>query len=176
MIGLVGCKTNILLAPVGTVPKRSAFTHDAYGGYITILTADNFSCSGELIGLRNDSIIVLADSVISIGSKNISKARIIVYSPNKYGAGFLLAVPNLGLLGLSGEYGGSPASLAVFLTVIDAIGISIAMSTENKKVNYYDWSEGWNEVMKYSRFPYGVPQNINISELKRRIIKSPNTK
>ncbi len=176
MIGLVGCKTNIVLAPVGTVPKRSAFTHDAYGGYITILTADNFSCSGELIGLRNDSIIVLADSVISIGSKNISKARIIVYSPNKYGASWLLALPNLFMLGAGCDDCGSPTGLAVFLTAIDAIGISIAMGTENKKINYYDWSEGWNEVMKYSRFPYGVPQNINISELKRRIIKSPNTK
>ena len=176
MIGLAGCKTNVVLAPAGTLPKRSAFTYDAYGGYITIQTTDNFSCSGELIGLRNDSIIVLADSVFSIGSKKISKARIIVYSPNKYGAGFLLALPNLFMLGAGCDDCSSPAGLAVFLTAIDAIGISIAMGTENKKVNYYDWSEGWNVVRKYSRFPYGIPQNVNLSELKSRPIKIANTK
>lgn len=176
MIGLVGCKTNIVLAPSGTVPKRNALPYDAFGGYITIQTLDNLNYSGELIGMRNDSLIVLAESLIYVNSKNISKARIIVFAPNKYGGGYLLAIPNIGLLGLMGEYGGATAVFAVFLTAIDAIGISIAMGTENKKVNYYDWSEGWNEVMKYSRFPYGIPQSINDSELRRRIIKSPNTK
>lgn len=176
MMGLAGCKTNLVLSPDGTVPKRGALTYDAYGGYITIQTADNFSYSGELIGLRNDSIIVVADSVISICSKKISKARIIVYSPNKYVAGFLLALPNLFMLGASCDDCGSPAGLAVVLTAIDAIGISMAMGTENKKVNYYDWSEGWNMVMKYSRFPYGIPQNVNLLELKSRPIKIANTK
>jgi len=176
MVGLSGCKSNVVLAPQGTVPKRSALPYDPFGGYITIHTTDNTSYSGELIGMRNDSVIVLTESISLVNSKDISKARIIVHSPKQYGAGFLLALPNVFLLGLSRVYGSGPAVTAIFLTIVDAIGISVAIGTENKKVNYYDWSEGWNEVMKYSRFPSGVPPSINLSELKGRIINSTTTK
>lgn len=161
-----------MVAPQGTVPKRNALPYDAFGGYITVKTNDSAIYSGELIGMRNDTMMVLADSMKYINPKNISKARIVICSPNQYGKGFFLALPNLFLLGLSNEYGGGPAGLAIGLTVIDAIGVSIAKGTENKRINYYDWSEGWTEVMKYSRFPSGVPSNIKLSELRSRPLKS----
>lgn len=169
LAGLVGCNPNAVLAPKGTVPNRHALLYDAFGGYITIQTSDSTRYSGELIGMRNDSVILLGESVSRIYSKSISKARVIVHGPNHYGAGFLFMIPSLFLLGLDeGEYGEGPVAMALLFTAINAVGLSLAVGTETKKVNYYDWSEGPDGVMKYSRFPYGVPQHIRLSELQRR--------
>jgi hypothetical protein len=166
---LGGCERNLVLAPKGMVPNRHALPYDPFGSYITIQTSDSIRYSGELIGMRNDSVILLGESVSRINSKSIFKARVIVHGPNQYGAGFLFMVPSLFLFGLDGgEYGDGPAVMALLFTIYDAVGLSLAVGTETKKVNYYDWSESPDGVMKYSRFPYGVPQSIKLSELQRR--------
>jgi hypothetical protein len=176
LLGLFGCVTHAGLSPGDVVPKRNALPHDAYGGYITVQTSDSSRYSGELIGMRNDSIIVLAQMASSILLKNVSNARIIVHSPNQYGFWMLLGLPNLLMLTAQCDDCGSPAPLALFLTVIDAVGVSFAAATEKKKIPYFDWTEGWMEVMKYSRFPSGIPQHIKLSELKGREIKSVSSK
>jgi hypothetical protein len=173
--GMFGCKINSVLSPSETVPSRSTLVYDAFGGYITVKTSDSVRYAGELIGMRNDSLIVLGDSLSSISTKNISGARVVVYSPNKYGAGFLFAIPNLFLFGVSGDdIGGGPAILALYLTSFNVMGTSMAIGTENGKKNYYDLSDGWKEVIKYSRFPYEIPPTLKLSELKKKYLPPAN--
>jgi hypothetical protein len=79
-------------------------------------------------------------------------------------------------MGLSGlvmvhagsEFGSGPLALGVSGIIYNGIGLASAQGTEDKKMNYYDWSEGWEKVMVYSRFPYGIPSTIKLTELKAR--------
>jgi hypothetical protein len=89
--------------------------------------------------------------------------------PNNYKAGGII------LMGLSGlvmvqasEYGGGPLTLGISGIMFNAIGLASAQATEDMKINYYDWSEGWDKVMVYSRFPQGIPSAINLKDLKAR--------
>ncbi len=167
---LLGCKSNrnSVLAPEGSVPKRKALIFDPYGGYISIKTLDNQSLSGELIGLRNDSLFIWNDTLAYVDPERIAEARLIVYEPNNYSSGILMAIPNLFLFALAGEYGVGPIVMGLMFTAIDAIGVGMAYDTEYKKLNYYDWSEGRNLVLAYSRFPYGIPKTINLAEFEGR--------
>ena len=129
---------------------------------------------GELIGLRNDSLIVLGDSVVSIPVAEVDSARVIVHSPASYTAGLLALVPNLALLGHAGAYGGGPVAMAVLLSLIDLVGYGATVGTENAKINYLDWSVDSAAVLRYARFPGGVPETIPLSALEPRRITRKN--
>lgn len=165
-----GCRPpRVVLAPKGTVPKRSMLAQDVFGGYITVTTRDSVKFSGELIGMRNDSLVILSQFIIKIQRKTVSAARIIVHMPNDYsGAGIALMGASGAVMVHAGTYGGGPLSLGLSGILFNGIGLASAQNTENLKINYFDWSEGWEKVMVYSRFPYGIPSTINLLELKGR--------
>jgi hypothetical protein len=169
---LASCAPAAVLAPKGTVPKRAQLEQDVFGSYITLKTIDSISYTGELIGVRNDSIVILSESAIGIPRKNISTARVIIHNPNDYrGAAAGLSVPGVLNFAHVGEFGAAPAALAISVILNNAIGLAAAQSTENKKINYMDWEEGWEKLVLYSRFPMGIPISIHLVDLKGRIIK-----
>lgn len=173
LLGLTLCQCatpNYVLAPTGSVPVRNLLPQDVFGGYININTIDSTIVSGELIGVRNDSLVILSDSVKTIHHRHVAKARIIIHHPNNYK---VAGVTLMGLSGLvmlqAGEFGEGPLALGISAILSNAIGLASAQGTENKKINYYNWSEGWNKVILYSRFPNGIPATINLSELRGRL-------
>lgn len=158
-----------VVAPKGTVPNREKLPQDVFGGYVTAKTKNSLTISGELIGMRHDSVFVLGDSIKGIPRDFIKEARIIVHMPNNYKG------PGIALMGLSGlviiqtaEYGSGPLALGLSGILYNGIGLASAQGTEDKKINYYDWSEGWEKVMLYSRFPDGIPVSVQISALRGR--------
>ncbi len=168
-----GCSTpRYIAAPEGTVPKRNQLVEDVFGGYITAETKDSVEVSGELIGMRNDSIFVLSDSLQVIPRELVSRARVIVHMPNNYrGAGGVLIVMGSLVAVQAGGFGGAPVGLAAATGLLNGIGVASAVGTEEMKINYFDWSEGWEKVIVYSRFPDGIPPTIKLSELRARPIK-----
>jgi hypothetical protein len=169
---LAACAPATVLAPKGTVPKRAQLEQDVFGGYITLKTTDSISYTGELIGVRNDSLVILAETAISIPRKNISTARVIIHNPNDYkGAAAGLSVPGFLNFTHVGEFGAAPAALVVSVILNNAIGLASAQATEIRKINYMDWEEGWEKVAIYSRFPMGIPTGIRLAELNGRDIK-----
>lgn len=166
-----GCSPpNYVLAPKSSLPVRDRLPQDVFGSYITVTASDSSHFSGELIGMRNDSLFILSDSLVTIHRNLVSNARIIVHLPNNYKTGGFVLMGLSGLVMIQGgEYGGGPIGLGVASILINGIGLTSAQETENKKINYYDWSEGWEKVTIYSRFPHGVPSTINSAELKARL-------
>ncbi|MDN3670166.1 hypothetical protein QWY93_12605 [Echinicola jeungdonensis] len=161
-----------MLAPKGTVPIRSDLPYDAYGSFIRINTADNLSYSGELIGIRNDSIFIMGPPLVGLKREEITDARVIVHSPNQYGWSSLLIIPNLIMMVVGSTCEECDSSVAILSGLIlsgyNIIGTSFATGTENKKINYFDWEEGQNRVIKFSRFPYEIPPHIQLSKLEPR--------
>lgn len=164
-------------APVGSIPLRKNLEMDVHGSYITLLTTDSITHSGELIGIRNDTIVILSDNVnimllnrLSLIARNrVSSARIIVHLPNNYRVGGGIA---MGLSGAvifhTGGYGSAPLAMGLWGLAFNGIGLASAQGTEDMKVNYFDWSEGWEKVMIYSRFPKEIPSTISLEELQPR--------
>jgi hypothetical protein len=166
---LSGCKVNVILAPKGSVPKRTDLEKDGYGGYFTLVADGNY-ITGELIGTRNDSIVVLSDMISKVHRDEITYGQVIVHNPNNYLAGGLIPMfPNLILMTIGG-YGGSPVVLGLILSAFNAAAWQTALDTENLKFNYFEWKESPVEVLKYSRFPGGIPKQVNLDDLQPRPI------
>ena len=170
---LMECKSNIAVSPEGMLSNRSGWPYDAYGGYITIQTHQSAGYSGELIGIRKDSLVILSNNLIFIHKTEVLNGRIIIYAPNSYKKGWLFAIPNLLLLGLMGNYGISPLVISLIFTGLNVGAMGIAISTEELKYNYIDWSGDGDEVIKYARFPKGIPEELNLKLLStRELVKS----
>lgn len=170
------CKSNTAVAPQGILPNRSGLPYDAYGGYITIQTQQSAGYSGELIGMRNDSLVILSNNLISLHKTEVQNGRIIIYDPNSYKKGLLLAIPNLLLLGLVGNYGYPPLLISLIFTGLNVGAMGIAKYKEELKYNYIDWSGDGDEVIKYARFPRGIPAELNLKLLSTRELPSKNNK
>lgn len=171
---LMECKSNTVVSPQGMVPNRKGLPYDAYGGYITIQTQQNTGYAGELLGIRNDSLVILSSNLIYIHKTEILNGRIIIYEPNSYRQGLLFAIPNLFLLGLIGNYGFAPVLTSVFFTGLNLGALGIAKTTEELKYNYIDWTGEGSEVLKYARFPNGIPTQLDLKLLSPRDLTATN--
>ncbi len=173
MMGFTSC-FHTIRAPQNTVPRRIDFDQDPFGGYIKITSKDSTRYEGELIGSRNDSVMVLKSKSISLAKSDIVRAMVIMYNPGQYGFGYLgiLATPLI-----NGYFLGITAPLWIISTT--------SAVAEEDTPNYKSFpakpvmvkkapptliseSEAWKELLKYSRFPGGVPDNIRLTDLKGR--------
>ncbi|QYH39459.1 hypothetical protein GYM62_11940 [Algoriphagus sp. NBT04N3] len=178
LVGLVlsSCASNLVLAPDGNVPKRLDLPSDPYGGYITII-ASGETISGELIGVRNDSLVVLySNQAISKPLDQVTYGQLIAHDPNSYLAGALIPmIPNALLLTIGG-YGASPLVTALVFSGINLGGMGIASATENRKINYFEWEKEKEQLLKYARFPGGIPEKVNLGSLTNRPIPAKSSK
>lgn len=168
LLSLGSCKSNVIMAPKDSVAVRSQLDRDGFGGYITLMSKGEY-IQGELIGVRNDSVVVLTESsVVSSSVDQITYGQLIAHHPNNYvGLGIIPMVPNAIMMTIGG-YGGGPVILGLLFSGINALGIGAAMGTENLKSNFFDWSDEKAEVLKYSRFPGGIPDQVVLGELRSR--------
>jgi hypothetical protein len=125
--------------------------------------------SGELIAVQSDTLYVLSEIKLSvIETDSIGTARLYIFKNQggKYAliTGLLL-VPNIiGAMANGGEYAGEFIQLAIPLAVT---GITIAIiegTSKNNQLNYPAYNS-IEEFRKFARFPTGIPQGVDKSEL-----------
>ncbi|MFC3417578.1 hypothetical protein [Algoriphagus hitonicola] len=168
IFALSGCASNLVQAPKGSVPNRSNLDRDGYGGYVTLVADGNYIL-GELIGNRNDTVMVLGEHGLTrVPMDQITFGQLIAHDPNDYlGVGLLSVIPNA-LMMTVGGYGGGPIAYGLVFSVINLFGMSTAMGTEDLKFNDFDWSKEKDELLKYSRFPGGIPEPVDLDKLSTR--------
>lgn len=167
MQSVLSCAPALPIAPSGYVPSREVLVQDPYGSYFSFYTAEK-NYEGELLGMRNDSVFVLGKTMARVFSGDIKDGQLIIYSPSKFLFGLIMMIPNASLLIHVGSYGSAPAALALSLSLVDFIGMLPAKAMEREITNYRKWRDGWSAVMRYSRFPGGIPADLNVAQLSRR--------
>ncbi|WP_439481367.1 hypothetical protein [Cyclobacterium plantarum] len=166
VFSLAACKINSVPVPDGMEVDRISLSSHPYGSYISGMDTNNNYFAGELIGVRNDTMVVLSQTLHLITKTEVSHARVIIYKPKNYNAGFLMLAPNLIMMAVGIPYSGSAALVLGFLfSAGDVAGIMAAKSWEKSGFNYIDWSEDPNKLLIYSRFPAGIPAQINLTAL-----------
>jgi hypothetical protein len=162
LICLVYVSCNSIRAPRGTVPRRIDIPHDAFGGWIGMQHSDSGLVQGELIAVGEDSIYVLADRQARAFPKaKIRTARLIIFRTTEGGYAAWTFFGSLFTL-TNGYF------LAVSLPATLIAGIATT-STEAQRINYIDFPVNkWEELGKFSRFPQGLPQDLDLSQLRAR--------
>jgi hypothetical protein len=150
-------------APLGTVPVRNALATDTFGGWIELsLISPKDSISGEFIATSNDSLYIMDRGEVKIYAvSNISLARLVIFKnmSSTFGAwtflGSLLTISN-------------GAFLLFTLPTTLIMGISTTIG-EAKRINFLDYpSNSIENLSKYARFPQGIPEGLNIADLRPR--------
>ncbi len=157
----MSCST--VKAPSGTVPVRNALATDAFGGWIELsLITPKDSISGEFIATCNDSLYIMDRGEVKIYPiSNIRLARLVIFKnmSGAFGAwtffGSLFTISNGGFLIFT-----LPATLIM--------GIATTIG-EAKRLNFLDYpSNSFENLSKYARFPQGIPEGLNIADLRPR--------
>jgi hypothetical protein len=162
-ISFLLCCCATVRAPYGSVPKRLGIRTDAFGGWITLnLISNAKTVEGELVAVSSDSVFVFeGDTLQTFPTLDITYARVVLYNNNSSGYAGWTAIGSLATV-LNGYY-------AVFtfpLFLITGMATTIA---ESNRVNYFDFpSNEWEVLKKYARFPQGIPEGINTSDLRPR--------
>lgn len=160
-----GCATSN--APSNWLPDANELEQDAFGGWITLITADNGSLEknqqiemGEFIALDSEKVYIMKDSLLQIMKKEIISAKLEIRTRhNEYGAW-----ATIGTL--------STISNGVFLIFTFPLWLVTdiaALSGEAKSDNYVMKNPDekyWKEVNKFARFPQGLLKDIDRSKLR----------
>lgn len=153
------------------VPKRSNFEFDAYGSYIKVTLADGKVIAGELIGIRDDSVVVLNEMVYTISRSGIVQAQLITHNPNDYAWGYasiLLTIANGGFAIFTGPLWLISTAAAVTTETQKRFKTYPATLPKGSKDRLMSPEEAWTEMMKFSRFPMGIPRQVELSQLTKR--------
>ena len=160
---LIGCTA--VKAPVGSVPKRTDLSIDAYGGWMEVqLLSTNTSRSGEFIAISNDTIYLMpSEKVVKYAVSDISTARIIYFNTETDSYNNWTRIVSVSTL-----------TNGLFLIFTLPLALSTGISTTNAeadRVNYVDYpATSIDELKKYARFPQGMPREVTLDMLKPRAI------
>ncbi|MBL7849129.1 MAG: hypothetical protein JNL40_16800 [Cyclobacteriaceae bacterium] len=157
------------------VPKRSNFEFDAYGSYIKVTLTEGKVIAGELIGIRDDSVVVLNEMAFTIPIKGVVQAQLITHNPNDYAWGYasiLLTIANGGFAIFTGPLWLFSTAAAVTTETQKRFRTYPAIQPKGSKSQLMSPEEAWNEMMKFSRFPMGIPRQVELSSLTKRPGKS----
>ncbi len=172
-VELMSCSTTWVKS--NYVPRRSKFEFDAYGSYITVTIAQGKVIAGELIGIRDDSVVVLNEMVFKIPIKGIVQAQLITHNPNDYAWGYasiVLTIANGGFMIFTGPLWLFSTAAAVTAETKKRFKTYPATLPKGSKGQLMSPEEAWSEMMKFSRFPMGIPRQVDLSSLTKRPDKS----
>ena len=154
-----GCAPQI--APIGYLPTSEETQSDTYGGW-TKIQCKNKLLSGELIAISSDSIFILSNDQLNV----ISKIEVIDMRLDKYDS------KSINMFGWT--------TTGIFSTISHGFGLvlsaplwiltgSIASSYQSRKpiIKYPD--SPFDDFIPFSRFPQGLPDELNIDTLKSKI-------
>ncbi len=160
---VLGAGCTAVRAPSGTVPKRKAITTDAFGSWIRLINYDRYVLQGELISATGESLLVLTQNgPREVSKEDIASARLIIYDTN---------TSEYVLWTMLGSV--STLSNGAFLIVTFPAWLLAGITTssgESNRDNYLDYpGVSLDELIKYSRFPQGLPAGIDLSSLRPRL-------
>ncbi|MFI5171834.1 MAG: hypothetical protein ACHQFW_05560 [Chitinophagales bacterium] len=149
------------------IPCPAEFETDVHGSFaeMTIHESDAI-VYGELIAVQHDSVFLLSDNILlEISTLKINNAKVFVAARSDHGGmirtwGILLTVATPGTYGLWSIIS-FPLHMLILLPVI-------TNASGNFIIEYpFHYSEKipWLEVNKFSRFPQGIPENIQHDQI-----------
>jgi hypothetical protein len=161
---LPGCQVNRdLTAPVGYLPAGPAkVAQDAHGGWMqAILSSSNqvMSVQGELITIHDDTVYILTYAQMNaIPVPDLQNAKLEVHRQNPVG---------FALWGLAGGISTlSHGGFLIFSAPLWAIfGTTNTSSVARQPNILLHPGTGLEEFKKFSRFPQGLPEGINLEQL-----------
>lgn len=167
---LSGCASSY--APIGWLPEADKVEQDPYGAWVSVepvitnpkLLPQYTYISGELIGIDSSNIYLLHDSLVVVPMDSIKKAITEVADNDKeHFVGW-------GVLGSASTI--SHGILLIFTLPMWIITSSVITSNESYSNRYEEkipTREYWKSMIKYSRFPQGIPPGLDLQKLKPRV-------
>jgi hypothetical protein len=154
-------------APRGYLPSSRGSAYDTYGGWIHVQTGGyaRRSVNGELIAIEADSMYVLTASEFEILLiQDIETATLVGYDSD---AGYMVGWTVAGMLStLSHGY------ILVFSAPVWLLGGLAAATTESSATQrVFPKDATLESLARYSRFPQGLPDGVDLSMLKRKPTK-----
>lgn len=160
---ILGAGCTAVRAPGKTVPKRKAITTDAFGGWLSLINNSQDTLQGELIAATGESLYVLTHSgPLEISKEDITSARLVVYNTNTSEYVLWAILGSLSTIS-NGFYFVFTFPAWLLAGIPTSIG-------ESKRNNYLDYpANSLEEMIKYSRFPQGLPAGIELPSLRPRL-------
>ncbi len=168
-----GCATTY--APSDWLPNTDEIQKESFGGWMTLIVRPDsliaqdtyLQYDGEFISSDENNVYLLADSLFIIPKENISTGILEIDEKNsvEYGlwtfGGFIATISN-------GVY-------LIFTAPFWLItGIPATIGESNRDRYEYDEENTdslyWENIQKFARFPQGLPDNVELKNLKPKLI------
>lgn len=158
-----GCAS--VQAPSGYLPAASETQWDVHGGWITVEYSDRGTIStadGEFIAFQDSVIYVLTESEpVSIRCKEVRSASFDIYSKK---TGLFAGWTLLGSVSVLSH--GYFAVFSLPLWLLTGIPSTISESLDGRYAENTPTIYWWQSISKFSRFPQGIPKQVDLRELK----------
>jgi hypothetical protein len=162
----IGCTSSKhLSAPKDSVPKRVKLDQSTSGGYVTVFSHSEVKYEGELVGVRNDSMVILGAGIRSIALEDIKNGTLVIFVPQDYIKTYLyMSLPTALLLVHVPMYGIALIPIILGLAV-NYVGAAPALAIEAEIQNFVVWEEDPTQFLYFARFPGGIPAGLNLKDL-----------
>lgn len=162
---IIGCaSTNV---PGGWLPEIDKISTDGRGGWIDITYGNRQHLSGELISVQNDTLFLLNGEKLSfLRTTQIIRAKMAIVDVDNG----LKLIRNFTLLGVASTIS---HGLFGFLTAPLWVVAGTWASAQYSNSSVYKFpSKLYSKIeyfSKYSRFPIGIPKNLDRSSIKSAV-------
>jgi hypothetical protein len=164
---LAGCAASI--APLHWLPTALEVPQDGYGSWASVTLSigpDEFS-EGELIAATSDTLFILGyEKMESYGYNEVAKVHLQSYAANYTG---LAAWTGFGSL--------STISHGFILLISAPVWIvtgTAATSLQSRAPHKTVIGRDWKQLQPYCRFPGGIPNSLDRSEIKPKPLQMPD--
>lgn len=155
-------------APRGVVPVVDSAPHEAFGGWAAVWETRDYAptIEGELIALSADSIYLLRDSTLEVrGLAGIRRVRVVGYNPR---AGDLQTWTLTGALSTLSHGGWSVISMPLWL--LTGLGATRGAARVSE-INFPTRQQTWKDAVRFTRFPQGMPADLDRHQLRGRAVE-----
>lgn len=131
-----------------------------YGGYITLFNNDGIKMTGELIAVSAEKMVLYSLEVgecYEVPTSSVRRYEIIFAAPEKYG----WAIPTSAALTLSHGF------FAILTMPINLLTTTIVSISANQSTRLTHNDLTLNELKMYARFPQGIPEGVELDEIKQ---------
>jgi hypothetical protein len=160
----------LLLGSCGSPRYLSApndFSYNVKGLILSVTLDDKTHFLGEIIEANNTELLILPidkaiDGMVTIPKNKIQSADIIISttSDNPGGLTTWAGLINLAPLG-HGFFG----ILTVPINVVSTVSIAATANKSTYRMKYPD-NVSWSQISKFARFPQGIPEQIDRSQIR----------
>jgi hypothetical protein len=164
-LALGGCASAHAPLAYQQTPAQAEST--AYGGWISLEGGEEHPrvlARGELIAVQDDSVFVLGDSgCVVVRVSDVKRGRFEAYHP---ATGGMVAWTLLGTLSTASHGAVAVISAPVWI-LVGSITTGYASRSGTRPVSPQQ-NASWKEIAAYSRFPEGLPPELDWRTLRQR--------